>query len=344
MKTRLSAAVLVTSALAFTLTCGCGQPKAATCLPGQAIACVGAAGCRGGQTCRADGLGYEACDCGSWTDAEATGGGAGGGVGGGTGGGTGGSVDAGVATEQEPNDGAGVGELDALSAPGAKSGTIGRANDVDIFMVTLTAGQQWRWRVDAHGSSLVPHLSVTEAQNTVPVLVARGSLGGVAEIEQLVLKTGSYAVIVRDSRNVPSSGSQGVGSAQHGYVVSGEASTRTPVLIAVPSTTAGGLTTRYATALHRFTLASLHRGHPAGPGDDQDAGVRPRHAPDAVQHHHQPVAGHQRRRLGHQHRLEAHRDTAGGQLPRGGGQRLRDGQRLELRAERHVAVVARVGA
>ena len=256
MKTRFAAAVLVTSALVFTLTLGCGQPKAATCVPSQAIACVGAAGCRGGQTCRADGLGYEACDCGSGGDAGATGGGAGGGVGGGTGGGTGGSFDAGAATEQEPNDGAGVGELDALTAPGAKSGTIGRANDVDIFMVALTAGQQWRWRVDAHGSSLEPHLSVTEAQGTVPVLVARGSAGGVVEIEQLVLKTGSYAVIVRDSRNVPSSGSQGVGSAQHSYVVSGEASTRTPVLIAVPSTTAGGLTTRYATALHRFTLAA----------------------------------------------------------------------------------------
>ncbi len=35
----------------------------ARCVSGQSIACAGPAGCHGSQTCRADGLGYEACRC-----------------------------------------------------------------------------------------------------------------------------------------------------------------------------------------------------------------------------------------------------------------------------------------
>lgn len=37
-------------------------PKA--CVPGSTQACVGTAGCAGGQTCRSDGSGFGACDCG----------------------------------------------------------------------------------------------------------------------------------------------------------------------------------------------------------------------------------------------------------------------------------------
>lgn len=38
---------------------------AAVCVPGATQACVGPAGCSGGQTCSADGTHFEACDCGS---------------------------------------------------------------------------------------------------------------------------------------------------------------------------------------------------------------------------------------------------------------------------------------
>lgn len=34
------------------------------CTPGQSVACVGPGGCQGGQVCRADGEGFEACECG----------------------------------------------------------------------------------------------------------------------------------------------------------------------------------------------------------------------------------------------------------------------------------------
>jgi hypothetical protein len=36
----------------------------ASCVPGAAQACVGPAGCNGGQACRADGSGFGPCDCG----------------------------------------------------------------------------------------------------------------------------------------------------------------------------------------------------------------------------------------------------------------------------------------
>lgn len=35
------------------------------CTPGQSVACVGPGGCQGGQVCRDDGSGFEACECGS---------------------------------------------------------------------------------------------------------------------------------------------------------------------------------------------------------------------------------------------------------------------------------------
>jgi hypothetical protein len=71
--------------LALFVACSPSTPK--VCTPGQSVACTGPGGCSGGQACKADGSGYEACVCGS-------GGGAGGG--GGNGGGTGGGMDAGT--------------------------------------------------------------------------------------------------------------------------------------------------------------------------------------------------------------------------------------------------------
>jgi hypothetical protein len=40
-------------------------PRAASCVPGATQACVGPAGCSGGQACRADGAGFGPCDCGN---------------------------------------------------------------------------------------------------------------------------------------------------------------------------------------------------------------------------------------------------------------------------------------
>ena len=41
------------------------QAPASVCAPGSTQTCVGVGACRGGQACKADGSGYQACDCGS---------------------------------------------------------------------------------------------------------------------------------------------------------------------------------------------------------------------------------------------------------------------------------------
>jgi hypothetical protein len=48
------------------------QAPASVCAPGSTLACIGAGACRGGQACKADGSGYEPCDCGSSVPAAAT--------------------------------------------------------------------------------------------------------------------------------------------------------------------------------------------------------------------------------------------------------------------------------
>lgn len=40
------------------------SPATTACTPGASVACTGPGGCSGGQVCRSDGSGYEACVCG----------------------------------------------------------------------------------------------------------------------------------------------------------------------------------------------------------------------------------------------------------------------------------------
>lgn len=53
----------------FALLPACSSNPSSACTPGASVACVGAAGCAGGQVCRADGSGFEACLCGTTPDA-----------------------------------------------------------------------------------------------------------------------------------------------------------------------------------------------------------------------------------------------------------------------------------
>jgi hypothetical protein len=43
------------------------KPPAPACVPGATQACIGPAGCNGGQACAADGTRYEPCNCGATT-------------------------------------------------------------------------------------------------------------------------------------------------------------------------------------------------------------------------------------------------------------------------------------
>jgi hypothetical protein len=58
--------------MALVWACG-GSGTPSECVPGQSIACTGVGPCAGSQTCKADGSGYEACECiaGAQSDAGA---------------------------------------------------------------------------------------------------------------------------------------------------------------------------------------------------------------------------------------------------------------------------------
>lgn len=68
---------------------GSGGAPSQSCVPGTTIACLGPGACQGAQPCKADGSGYEPCDCGG---GSAGAGGASGGAGGAGGQGAGGKV------------------------------------------------------------------------------------------------------------------------------------------------------------------------------------------------------------------------------------------------------------
>jgi hypothetical protein len=55
------------------IACGSSNPSGSgqTCTPGSTQACVGPGACIGGQACRSDGQGYDACNCGNQADAGA---------------------------------------------------------------------------------------------------------------------------------------------------------------------------------------------------------------------------------------------------------------------------------
>ena len=56
-------------AVVIVLGAACGgsevTPSAKVCTPGQSLPCTGVGGCSGGQACKSDGSGYDACACGS---------------------------------------------------------------------------------------------------------------------------------------------------------------------------------------------------------------------------------------------------------------------------------------
>ncbi len=61
----LSAAVPSATPVAQQPPAPAAAPPAPVCAPGSTQACIGPAACSGGQACKADGSGYDPCDCGS---------------------------------------------------------------------------------------------------------------------------------------------------------------------------------------------------------------------------------------------------------------------------------------
>jgi len=168
------------------------------------------------------------------------------------------SADAGTLpsyTETEPNNAGAAGETNAVTFPATVRGAITPADDLDILRVTLAPGELWTWRLTSPGGVFAPHLSIVEETNATPVLLALAGAGGNAEQPHFVLQGGTYFLIVRDSRNVPSASSQHAGGADHTWQLSGTSPAAQPGLVELPSTTEASLATPFSIGLHQFQAA-----------------------------------------------------------------------------------------
>jgi hypothetical protein len=65
------AGLLAASGVVLAIACGSAITDREACAPGRSIACVSQSGCSGAQTCKADGSGFEACQCGAAPDVDA---------------------------------------------------------------------------------------------------------------------------------------------------------------------------------------------------------------------------------------------------------------------------------
>lgn len=158
--------------------------------------------------------------------------------------------------EKEPNDGKTTTEIDAMTIPGAMSGTLDPAKDVDIFAVEPKAGELWQWTLAPSGADLAPHLTVfdTAADNLNPTVLATAAAGSTVTLQHFVLSGGSFVAAVRDARNVGGGGN--VGGPSFGYTLTATKKTPQPTTVTVPSTKTGKLASLSSVDLFTFTLAT----------------------------------------------------------------------------------------
>lgn len=135
-------------------------------------------------------------------------------------------------SESEPNDGATTTEFNAISVPSVITGTLGKANDADVFSFSAQAGD--RLAVQASSTDAAElHLAVfgDAALNVPPAVNAFGN-GKDAFAEYYVVKSGTYYIALRDRRNVGSSPA-GVGGPTFGYTITVSPLSRAPLPITV---------------------------------------------------------------------------------------------------------------
>ena len=158
--------------------------------------------------------------------------------------------------EKEPNDGTTTTEIDSMTIPGAMSGTLDPAKDVDIFAVTPKAGELWQWTLAPSGADLAPHLTVfdTAQDSKNPTVLATSGAGTSAVLQHFVLSNGSFVAAVRDARNVGGGGN--VGGPAFGYTLTATKKTPSPTTVTVPSTKSGKLASLSSVDLYTFTLTT----------------------------------------------------------------------------------------
>ncbi|MCC6749269.1 MAG: hypothetical protein IT371_16520 [Deltaproteobacteria bacterium] len=138
-------------------------------------------------------------------------------------------------SESEPNDGKTTTEVNAIKVPVLVRGSIGVADDADVFTFQAQAGDRLVARVQGQGG-LRPHLAVFGEKGLgVPASVT-SSASGETFAEYYVLKSGAYFVAVRDLRNVGGS-SQHVGGPALTYALTVLGLSRPPISATVGSET-----------------------------------------------------------------------------------------------------------
>jgi hypothetical protein len=157
--------------------------------------------------------------------------------------------------ETEPNNGATLEEVNAVTVPVGMSGAIGTANDVDIFAVELSEGELLQWTIAAEDQNMAPHLAVSEATNEAPVTLAYGAPGASQSFHHFALKTGLHYLIVRDARNVPSAESQNIGDASVRYALTSSPATLSPTNVTIPSRVSHTLPHEFELGIFSFTLS-----------------------------------------------------------------------------------------
>lgn len=156
--------------------------------------------------------------------------------------------------EVEPNNGTTAEDVDTVAFPGAITGAIDPAGDVDVFAADLPVGTRWTFRLDPGGAAYAPHLVVTNHADEAPTTLATSAEGAAVELEQVILAGGRHNFIVRDARNVPDS--TGVGGAGVTYTLTATPLERAPTTATIPSQPAGTLATPFSIAIYQFTLAT----------------------------------------------------------------------------------------
>jgi hypothetical protein len=157
-----------------------------------------------------------------------------------------------VQEEAEPNDGKTVADVGTMTVPGQMTGTLSPADDVDIFSISVNAGELWDWSLTPASGDLAPHLTVfdTASDTKNPTRLVAGSAGKPSALTHFVLQSGSFVAAVRDTRNVPKG--TGKGGATFGYTLEAKKLALAPTSATLPGTKTGKLGGLGALDLYTF--------------------------------------------------------------------------------------------
>lgn len=156
-------------------------------------------------------------------------------------------------SEQEPNNGATSTEYNAVQVPALVKGTIGTAGDMDLFGVTLQAGERLSMTLRSDGN-LQPHLTIFDPAGKLPTALNPGP-GAEVLVEYYALESAPLIIGVRDRRNI-GSGSQNVGDPSFTYTLSLTPLTRPPISASIAGQHSSSLSPAGTVRVFAFTASA----------------------------------------------------------------------------------------